>query len=76
VWYRVRGADDLGRALAEVRRTAGLTQAQAVQNSSAPATVRHRPGVTYAGRQTTRTVVTPVAWFEKYDRTPFSVPLS
>ncbi len=28
MWYRIRGADDLGRALAEVRRTAGLTQAQ------------------------------------------------
>jgi transcriptional regulator with XRE-family HTH domain len=28
VWYRIRGADDLGRALAEIRRAAGLTQAQ------------------------------------------------
>jgi transcriptional regulator with XRE-family HTH domain len=28
VWYRIRGADDLGRSLAEVRRAAGLTQAQ------------------------------------------------
>ncbi len=28
MWYRIRGADDLGRALASVRRSAGLTQAQ------------------------------------------------
>jgi transcriptional regulator with XRE-family HTH domain len=38
VWYRIRGADDLGHALAEIRRAASLTQAELAERVRAERT--------------------------------------